>query len=67
MDMYSEEERFNQFTYRIVSGSQYMDAGVTDLSQGIIKFTGSGIIRVQIRMNNNPNNYVDEITIKYTI
>lgn len=66
MGMYSEEERFNQFTYKIVSGQQFIDADASDISQGIIKFVGNGIIKVQIRMNNDPDNYIDEITIKYT-
>lgn len=60
----NENERFNQFSYKITSGSNYIDALGTDLKNGIIKFTGDGYIKIQIRLNSSPENYVDEITIR---
>lgn len=66
MDLYpSEEERFNQFSYVITSGYNYINIEQSDLNAGIIKFTGDGIVRVQIRMKDNPNSYIDELTIRY--
>ncbi len=63
-EKYQEEERYNQFGYRVLANSQYVD--ISNLSEGLISFIEMGkIVTIGIYLNDNPDNIIDEIKIVF--
>lgn len=65
ISQFSEEERYQQFFYKLETTSNHIDA--TRLNEGIIKTdnTQTVLIKVGIYMVNNPEVQIDEITIVF--
>lgn len=65
-DKYSEDERFEQFVYKLGTNSKYVDS--SKLNEGILIFDEKQnliLIKVGIYLNSDPDTLIDEITIAY--